>query len=219
MVKATCCKTLIIVPINPRRNDEPIWLICDALKFGVGAMYSQGTTWQKCHPSEFMSKKFTIVQHNYAIHELETLAILEALMKWEATLIGYQVHVITNHKALEFFKTQAHLLSHQHQWMDYISKFDFDITYVKGELNKVVDGLSRYFESDIHVDVHDIHVDVHDIHADVHDIHNYVQADTHIDPDGEDLPVKKYHEVRDNVVESCTLQEIKHRRSKCLQEC
>ena len=67
-------------------------------------MYGQGLTWQSCRPAGFMFKKFTTAQQNYAIHELETLAILEALMKWEDKLIGYDVHIIMDHKALEFFK-------------------------------------------------------------------------------------------------------------------
>jgi hypothetical protein len=112
MVKHICEKTPIIRPINPKSN-EPIWLICDASKSGVGAMYGQGPTWQKCHPTRFMSKKFTTIQQNYAVHELETLAILEALLKWEDKLIGYHIHVITDHKALEFFKTQINLFPHQ----------------------------------------------------------------------------------------------------------
>jgi len=56
-----------------------------------------------------MSKKFTTAQQNYAVHELETLAILEALMKWKDKLIGYDICIITDHKALEFFKTQITL--------------------------------------------------------------------------------------------------------------
>ena len=32
--------------------------------------------------------------------------------------------------------------------MEYLSQFDFDICYVKGETNKVADTLSWYFESD-----------------------------------------------------------------------
>jgi hypothetical protein len=75
--------------------------------------YGQGPMWQKCHPAGFMSKKFTTAQQNYAVHELETLAILEALLKWEDKLIGYHIHVITDHKALEFFKTQINLSPHQ----------------------------------------------------------------------------------------------------------
>jgi len=34
---------------------------------------------------------------------METLAILEALLKWEDKLIGNHLHMVTNHWALEFF--------------------------------------------------------------------------------------------------------------------
>jgi hypothetical protein len=95
------------------------------------------------------------VQQHYAVHELETLAILEALQHWEDKLVGYKIHVIMDHQALEFFKTQSDLSSHQRQWMDYMSRFDFDITYVKGELNKVADCLSHYYENDTPANVYE----------------------------------------------------------------
>ncbi|KAG6882084.1 hypothetical protein C0995_015890 [Termitomyces sp. Mi166 len=69
-------------------------------------MFGQGKTWQTCQPAGFMLRKFTTAQQNYAVHELETLAILEALLKWEDKLMGYNIHIIMDHKALEFFKTQ-----------------------------------------------------------------------------------------------------------------
>ena len=53
-----------------------------------------------------MSKKFTAAQHNYHVFEMETIAILEALLKWEDKLIGNKIHIVTDHGALEFFKTQ-----------------------------------------------------------------------------------------------------------------
>lgn len=46
------------------------------------------------------------------MHELEMLIILEALLNWKNKLIEYDIHIITNHKALEFFKNQANLLLH-----------------------------------------------------------------------------------------------------------
>jgi len=122
-----------------------------------------------------MSKKFTSAQQHYAVHELETLAILEALIKWEDKLLRRKIHIITDHKALEFFKTQSQLSNRQFRWIDYMSHFDFDITYVKGEYNKVADCLSRYYESNTA--------------ADVHAYHDYVQADLKVDPIGEDLPL------------------------------
>jgi hypothetical protein len=71
---------------------------------------------------------------------------LEALLKWEDKLLGYHIHVVTGHKALEFFKMQLRLSGRQMRWMEYLVRFDFDIRYVKGELNKVADTLSWYYE-------------------------------------------------------------------------
>ena len=73
-------------------------------------MYGQGLSWKTCRPMEFMSKKFTNTQQNYAVHELETLAILEFLQKWKDKLVEYKVHIIMDHKALEFFITQIRLI-------------------------------------------------------------------------------------------------------------
>ncbi|KAK0214972.1 hypothetical protein IW262DRAFT_1465747 [Armillaria fumosa] len=90
------------------------------------------------------------------------------------------------------------------QWMDYLSRFNFDITYIKGENNKVADCLSRYYENDTW--------------EDTHSINKYVQADAHIDPNGDDLPPSQLQEVWDKVMEICAMQETQHRHSHWLQE-
>ena len=197
MIKRMCCKTPIIKPIDPRA-DEPIWVICDASKSSIGAMYGQGPSWQKCCLARFMSKKFTMAQQNYAVHELETLAILKALLKWEDKLIGYCIHIITDHRALELFKTQTNLSPCQ------MFLFDFDITYVKGELNKVVDCLSCYFENDEF--------------NETHEVYNYGQADAHMDPLGEDLLAYHFHEIKECVIELWALHSTKLRWSHHLVE-
>lgn len=90
------------------------------------------------------------------------------------------------------------------RWMDYLSRFDFDITYVKGENNKVADCLSRYYENDTG--------------DDAHREEEYVHADMRIDPTGEDLPPDRFVEVHENVVEICAMKEDSRRRSQRLQE-
>src|ERR1700687_4615050 len=102
-IKQMACKTPILWPIDTR-NGEPIWLICDASASGIGVVYGQGSTWETCHPAGFMSKKFTAAQHNYRVFEMETIAILKGLLKWEDKLLGNKVHIVTDHRALEFFK-------------------------------------------------------------------------------------------------------------------
>ena len=180
-IKILACKTPILRPIDPS-SDEPIWIICDVSASGIGAVYGQGSTWQTCRPAGFMSKKFTSAQHNYRVFEMETIAILEALLKWEDKLLGNRIHIVTDHRALEFFKTQRRLSSRQMRWMEYLSRFDFDIQYIKGTSNKVADSLSRYYQSDTG--------------DDTHPLYDYVNADIQLDPSGEDLPWNRVVEIR-----------------------
>jgi hypothetical protein len=169
-IKTLACKTPILRPIDSS-IDEPIWVICDASASGICAVYGQGPTWETCRPAGFMLKKFTAAQHNYRVFEMETIAILEALLKWEDKLMDKQV---TDHRALEFFKTQRWLSNRQMRWMEYLSRFDFNIQYVKGISNKVADSLSRYYQSNTW--------------EDIHPSYDFVNADLQLDPEGEDLP-------------------------------
>ncbi|KAG6874667.1 hypothetical protein C0992_007047, partial [Termitomyces sp. T32_za158] len=125
-------------------------------------------------------------------------------LKWEDKLTGYKIHIIMNHKALEFFKTQVHLPLQQHRWIDYMLHYQFDITYVKGELNKVVDCLSRYFESNTC--------------DDIHEAHEFVQADKHIDPKGKDLPLHQFQEIAEQHIGIRAMQARELHRSKRLKK-
>lgn len=181
MIKTLACKAPILRPIDAR-IDEPIWVICDASLYGVGAVYGQGKEWHSCRPAGFMSKKFTVAQHAYRVFEMETIAILEALLKWEDKLLGYPIRIVTDHKALEFFKTQSHFNPRQTRWMEYIERFNYRIVYVKGELNKVADCLSRYYATDRDGEDHPYDV--------------FVNADARFDPDGDELPFERAVELR-----------------------
>ena len=87
-------------------SNEPVWVITDGSKTGVGTVYGQGKSWEQCHPARFLSKKFSNAQHNYCMHENETIVVLEALMKGEDKLLGQKFTLVTDHKGLEYFKTQ-----------------------------------------------------------------------------------------------------------------
>jgi hypothetical protein len=71
--------------------------------------------------------------------------------------------------------------------MEYLSRFDFDIQYIKGTSNKVADSLSQYYQSDTG--------------DDVHPLYDYVTADSQLDLEGEDLlwnHVVELHAISDN---------------------
>ncbi|KAK0488063.1 hypothetical protein EDD18DRAFT_1360020 [Armillaria luteobubalina] len=88
--------------------------------------------------------------------------------------------------------------------MDYLSQFNFDITYIKGDNNKVADCLSRYYKNDTW--------------EDMHNMDDYIQADTHINLNGDDLPPSRLQEVHDKVIEICAMQDVIHKHSQGLQE-
>ena len=111
-------------------------------------------------------------------------------------MIEYNIYIITDYKALEFFKTQLMLTAHQHWWMDYLLRFMFNITYIKGNLNKVTDCLSWYYKSDMI--------------QDIHQYDEYIQADAHIDPAGKDLPAQQYKEITERVIKICAIKEDEH---------
>jgi hypothetical protein len=120
-----------------------------------------------------MSRKFTSAQFNYATWEHELLAVLEALLRWEDKLLGLHFTIVTDHKALIFFKEAPYTTQRRTRWWEYLSRFDYKIKYIKGELNRVADSLSRYYMSDSP--------------NEKHDISEYVNADMRLDPDGDDL--------------------------------
>jgi len=76
--------------------------------------------------------------------------------------------------------------------MEYLSRFDFDIRYIKGKLNKVADCLSRYYESDTWYDVYDVS--------------EYVDTDVQLDPTLDDMPWNRLREIEDHTVEMHAIQ-------------
>ena len=86
-IKMLACRSPILKPIDPR-DPTTIWVITDASKSGIGALYGQGPDWQNCRPARFMSKKFSDAQSSYFTYEMEAFGVLEALLKWADKLIG-----------------------------------------------------------------------------------------------------------------------------------
>jgi hypothetical protein len=181
-IKILAIRTPILKPINPSLP-EPIWVVSDASIAGVGAFYGQGADWKTCTPAGIMSRAFTSTQMVYFTWEQEVLGVLEALMKWEDQLMGRKIRIITDHKTIEFFTRQKNLSPRQMRWYTYISRFNFEVVYVKGEENVVADALSRYYLNP----------------SAKPDITDLVSSDARLDEDGDDLPLgrlEEYHSLR-----------------------
>jgi len=57
--------------------------------------------------------------------------------------VGNRFKVKTDHNGLWFFLEQKQLQERQQMWVRRLHAYDFDIEYVKGKQNIVVDALSR----------------------------------------------------------------------------
>jgi hypothetical protein len=84
------------------------------------------------------------------------LAIMHALSKFRQYLVGAKFVVRTDHNSLKYFLSQKDLNERQQKWVRKIQAYNFDIEYVKGKNNVVVDALSRrpsaYSMTEISVD-------------------------------------------------------------------
>jgi hypothetical protein len=49
----------------------------------------------------------------------------------------------TNHNGLQYLFYQPNLNARQSRWLEFLSKYNFDIKHIKGKENKVADALSR----------------------------------------------------------------------------
>ena len=135
-------------PVLARADTRlPFVVMTDASDYGVGAVLQQdrGAGMQ---PVCFLSHKLSSAERNYPVHERELLAIIIALRTWRHYLqdARYQVVVQTDHQALRFFQDQPKRSPRQVRWQAFLSDYNVQIEYVKGEENPVADACSRRAE-------------------------------------------------------------------------
>ena len=70
-------------------------------------------------------------------------AILHSLTKFRQYLGGSRFKIKTDHNNLKYFLEQKELNECQQKWVSKVQAYDFEIEYVKGKNNGVVDALSR----------------------------------------------------------------------------
>ena len=110
----------------------------DACKDGLG-----GVLTQEGHIIEYESGKLKIHEKNYATYDLELAAVIHALKMWRHHLIGRKFTLMIDNKGFKYLLDQPYLNTRQARWLDFVSKYDFEIQHIKGKENKVIDALKR----------------------------------------------------------------------------
>lgn len=126
--------------------ERPFVLETDASIAGIGAVLSQPQDDGLLHPVAFASRSLTPSERNYAITELETLAVVWAITHFIPYLYGHEVTVFTDHTAVKaVLETPNPSGKHARWWTRVYGSGVKSVTirYRPGRQNSSADALSR----------------------------------------------------------------------------
>ena len=86
-----------------------MYLFSDASKVGAGEWIGQRLSSEKGHPAACHSRKFATSQLHYPVHELELLAVLNAVQSFHQQLYGTRFTVVADNKVLSYFLSRTNL--------------------------------------------------------------------------------------------------------------
>ncbi|KAH7492803.1 hypothetical protein FOMA001_g2147 [Fusarium oxysporum f. sp. matthiolae] len=142
-------EAFITAPIlRPFDWTKDVILETDASDYVSAGVLSQYDDEGRLHPVAFFSKKHTATECNYEIYDKELMAIIRCFEEWRPELEGAPspIRVITDHKNLEYFTTTKLLNRRQARWSEFLSRFNFQITYRPGKQGVKPDALTRRSE-------------------------------------------------------------------------
>lgn len=116
----------------------------DASDYAVGGTLEQYDTKGKpLGVVAFTSKTLTPPQLKYPVREKELFAIVHCMTVWRPYLLGTHFKLRTDHESLVYIPTSKISTGRLSRWLDFVSEFDFQLEYIRGEKNKAPDALSR----------------------------------------------------------------------------
>ena len=136
------CETPILIHFDPSKE---CYVETDSSDYVSAGVLFQEDDNGVLHPVAFFSKQMVPAECNYEIYDKELLAIIRCFKEWRPELerTAMPVKVLTNHKGLEYFMTMKKLTPRQARWAEFLSKFNFVVTYQSGKKNDKADALTR----------------------------------------------------------------------------
>ena len=126
--------------------DQDFILETDASIQGLGAVLSQHQEDGKLHPIAFASRALDPQEKNYAITELETLAVVWAITHFHHYLYRHRVTVYTDHAAVKAVLETSNPSGKYARWWTRVygrGVKEVQIIYCAGKENIAADALSR----------------------------------------------------------------------------
>ncbi|RVW66711.1 Retrovirus-related Pol polyprotein from transposon 17.6 [Vitis vinifera] len=120
----------------------PFEVMCDSSDLAMGAVLGQRED-GKPYVIYYASRTLNEAQKNYTTTEKELLAVVFALDKFRAYLVGSSIVVFTDHSALKYLLTKQDAKARLIRWILLLQEFNLQIRDKKGVENVVADHLSR----------------------------------------------------------------------------
>jgi hypothetical protein len=114
----------------------------DASKLGVGAILMQRKE-DRLHPIAYYSRQTPPEEQNFHSYELQTLALVTALQKFQVYLLGTTFKAVTDCSATRSTMTKRDLVPRVARWWILMQEYNFIIEYRPGSRMMHVDALSR----------------------------------------------------------------------------
>ena len=120
----------------------PFEAMCDASDLAIREVLGQRED-GKPHVVYYASKTLNEAQRNYTTTEKELLAVVYALDKFRAYLVGSDIVIFTYHSALKYLLTKQNAKARPIRWVLLLQEFNLQIKDKKGVENVVADHLLR----------------------------------------------------------------------------
>ena len=142
---------LVTAPVLAHPNMSlPFTIMTDASDYAVGGILCQDQG-NGNQPVAYYSKSLSSTQRNWPVHHRELFALLEALDRWRWAVHGNHFTWQTDHKPLEYLRTQSVLAPRMARWMEKLAEYDFSAEYRPGVTHQAADALSRQPEIAAHL--------------------------------------------------------------------
>ena len=123
--------------------DKPFVIKCDASRKGLGAILMQQGSHIAFHRQALKGKNLAL-----STYEKELLALVTAVKRWRAYLVGRPFIVRTAQQSLKYLLEQKIGTPTQQKWFAKLLGYAFVVQYKKGIDNLVADVLSRKVETE-----------------------------------------------------------------------
>nr|CAI5859444.1 unnamed protein product [Callosobruchus analis] len=133
----------VTLMVHPDFKKE-FFVQCDSSDYAIGGRLFQKSNADEQEVIAYTSRTLKGSQLRYTTTEKEMFALLSCLEQWRSMLLGRNITVLTDHKALTFFLTCKLRSARLSRWILYIQEFSFKIEHCPGAQNRVADTLSRF---------------------------------------------------------------------------